>query len=409
MSGGHCQHHVVVARSSDAVDDFGEAARASDDAPHVEWVVGRPQVEKWVERGLETRPGLVQIQTALLGEIGEMDGDAPGMSDDGGAVTRGNRGPGQHLGNVIGLGRSLAHHHPEGFEHTVEHLLRQGQRSGVGCHQGLAPIPGPDATRHHRLAPGNRITHRLDEDLAVTNGLDQGEHHLHLVEDRHRRDGLTHLNVDLIPGRHRHRQAAATGRGQIVDIAAGATALSDQPDRPGADLSRVPIETGEKGGGEALGAPDDTAAVGSQQPEPDTLHPLGQVGLEGHPIVTGLAEAPGEDHQGAHSLSPHRDLAHGMRRDGTDHQVRGLGQIGEGSDDVHAIHGRESRVHSPNLARETELSEVGENPSSVLGGVGGETDDGDGLGVEKPTQIAHRSWGITSEANNSRLSPSPMS
>ena len=66
-------------------------------------------------------------------------------------------------------------------------------------------------------------------------------------------------------------------------------------------------------------------------------------------------------------------------------------------------------MNTPDGPGKTESSKMPENPATVLRLVGGQAGNGDACRIEKAIQIRHRSCGITSEANNSRLSFSPMS
>ncbi len=68
VSRGHRQHHVVLPRSGETIDDFSERDSGPPMMPtHIERVVGRPHVEKRVEPGFEINPGLGQIQGTPLG------------------------------------------------------------------------------------------------------------------------------------------------------------------------------------------------------------------------------------------------------------------------------------------------------------------------------------------------------
>ncbi len=86
-----------------------------------------------------------------------------------------------------------------------------------------------------------------------------------------------------------------------------------------------------------------------------------------------------------------------------------MGQIGHALEGLDPVHLGAGRVDSVDGARVAESPQMSEHPATVLGLVGGETDDGYRGGIEETIQPAHRSWGITSEANSSMLSASPMS
>jgi len=66
-------------------------------------------------------------------------------------------------------------------------------------------------------------------------------------------------------------------------------------------------------------------------------------------------------------------------------------------------------MNTPNGPSESKSSQVSEDPTTVFRLVGGQAGNGDGRRIEKAIQVGHRNCGITSEANNSRLSSSPMS
>ena len=297
------------------------------------------------------------------------------------AARRARAGHRQRLGQLEQLVHVLRPGRASLLDERAEHALVAGhgprvRRRGHGAGGGGAHLEHSDSH-----APLGAARQRLAEQLAVAVGLEVERDRPDLVLLRQRGDPAGGIEAHGVAAGDDRVQAQAAPGGQCVDR--DVAALRDERDPP--RLERAQRVAPER---DAVANRDDPVPVGAADGQAvqrgrrlQLPLQLGAVGDLAEPCaVDDRAPAAG----GAGLL--HRG-GHARGRDGDDHRVGGLGQVGQRREARHAVRLGAPRVDPPDRAGVAQPPQVEQRLPGVRPVPVGRADDRDRARVEQARQV----------------------